>query len=568
MRAALLGAAALVLIAGPAAAELSVRSGVDAQTVGIDDHLQFTVTLEGGDGQVPAPVLKNLTVVGGPSVSTSVSWINGAISQSRSYTWVLRGVAPGPAEIGEVRVQAGGVEKVAPAIAVEIVAGSVKPRTRRSSPLDPWGDEDPFEQFFGRQRRRPGPEPKLFVEAVAERSRVYVGEPVLVTYYLYTQTQVTDFAFGEAPTFPGFWSEELEQPRGSIKASPVTVEGEQYQRAAIFKKLLFPTKAGTLTLPAASIRIGVPRGAFGGTAVVERPTKALTITAEVLPDDPAFSGAVGQFQASTTIDKASVALGDAATVTFSIEGSGNLKWVERAPTLDVPGAKVYPPEAKSDIKVTPAGTSGRRTWTFVVVPETRGTLEIPGIPFTYFDPKPRQLVRTLTKPLSLTVEGGTAPAGFVPAAPSASRAAGAPVLRSDLDLPIRGLAFAPGALGLIVAGVLLLHGLVWGMPILLERRAPIAHATAKRSVRAAVRELERAGRNGMTKEASIALIEKTLHEVFGPLEDGGPDGERERAARRVLEDVRFIRYAPQLGDYSEKIQDVARRAADVVRRHG
>ena len=70
------------------------------------------VVLEGGDGQVPAPALKNLTVVGGPSVSSSVSWVNGTISQSRSYTWALRGVAPGPAEIGEVRrffrvVQAG-----------------------------------------------------------------------------------------------------------------------------------------------------------------------------------------------------------------------------------------------------------------------------------------------------------------------------------------------------------------------------------------------------------------------------------------------------------------------------
>jgi hypothetical protein len=44
------------------------------------------------------------------------------------------------------------------------------------------------------------------------------------------------------------------------------------------------------------------------------------------------------------------------------------------------------------------------------------------------------------------------------------------------------------------------------------------------------------------------------------------DGDRERAARTLLQEIQFIRYAPQLGDYSEKIRDVAARAADVVRR--
>jgi hypothetical protein len=87
-------------------------------------------------------------------------------------------------------------------------------------------------------------------------------------------------------------------------------------------------------------------------------------------------------------------------------------------------------------------------------------------------------------------------------------------------------------------------------------------------VRTALADLQRAGSNGMTKEASAALIEKTLHDLFGHIPEvaGAQDGDRERAARQVLQEVHFLRYAPQLGDYSEKIRDVARRAADVVRR--
>jgi hypothetical protein len=77
--------------------------------------------------------------------------------------------------------------------------------------------------------------------------------------------------------------------------------------------------------------------------------------------------------------------------------------------------------------------------------------------------------------------------------------------------------------------------------------------------------LERAGGGGLTKEAAATLIEKTLHDVFGPLE-GEEDGERGRAARAILQEVHFLRYAPQLGDYSETIRDLAARAREVVRR--
>ena len=36
--------------------------------------------------------------------------------------------------------------------------------------------------------------------------------------------------------------------------------------------------------------------------------------------------------------------------------------------------------------------------------------------------------------------------------------------------------------------------------------------------------------------------------------------------RALLDEVHFVRYAPQLGDYSEKIQALAARAAEAVRR--
>lgn len=560
------------------AQEASVRAEVDARRVGVDDVVQLTVTIEGQGldlaEDVRVPPLQNLRVVGGPSVSTQVSIVNGAMSQARAYTWALRPRTTGPAEIGALQVKLKSGERATAPIPIEVVAGSARPAERPRDPLDPFGGDDPFERLFGRQRRASTP-PKLHVEASVSRAKLYVGEPLVLTYFVVTQTTVTDLAFANPPQYPGFWSEDLARPEGSPGGEPVTVEGESYRRFAFLQKLLFPTKAGPLEIPPARLRLSVPRGSGffldPVNAVVERQTVAIKVTAESLPVQAGFDGAVGSFRASATLDRPSLALGEAATLRFRVEGRGNLKWIDQAPEVGVSGAKVYPPQAKTDLKVTTAGMAGSKTWEFVVVPETGGTLEVPPVSFSYFDPEAKRVVSATTEPLSLRVDAAAAagPGPFaVPAAPAL--AAGRLALRSDLDAhrPVLPLLAASGV-ALALAGVVLAHGLLWGSSVWRDRRLQAeGRSTTRRSVRASLAQLERVARGGLTKEAAAALVERTLHDVFGPLEDGtGPaPSEKEKELRRVLDAVHFVRYAPQLGDYSEKVRELAARAAEVVRR--
>ncbi len=334
---------------------------------------------------------------------------------------------------------------------------------------------------------------------------------------------------------------------------------------------LFPTKAGKLTIPAATFRFGLQTSVFdAGPGSVERSTKPLTVTADAVPVTPGFSGAVGTFQVSATFDRDTVPLGDAATLRFTVQGAGNLKWVDRPPEVKIPGAKVYPPQTKSDLSVGPDGMKGSKTWEFVVVPETSGSLEVAGLPFAYFDPSAGAMKQANTAPLSLSV--AAAPGTGAPATPMV--AAAAPMarlaLRSDLDLSSHTLpVVAPRALVVGFGLALLLHGAVGAASFLSDRRrATGGRSAARRSIREALADLERARGGKLSKEQAAALIERTLHDLFGPMEDGeaAPAGSREEAIQGVLREVQFLRFAPQLGDYSEKIGEVARRAADVVGR--
>jgi hypothetical protein len=549
-------------------ASFTLRSEVDARKIGVEDQLQLTVTLEGSAApqDVPAPALINLRVVGGPSQSTQVSIINGRMSQSRSLTWVLQPRAVGKAEVGAVTVG----DQRAPAVAIEVVAGSIRPREeqRRASPfaLDPFS-QDPFEDLFGRRRGRTE-EPKLLLEAVPSRSRLRVGEPLVLTYQLYTQVSVSDMQFTDAPQYAGFWVEDLERPQVAPSGEAASVGGEPYRRFPVLRKLLFPTKAGKLTIPAATMRIGIPsQGFFDTGGVVERTTKPVTVTVDPLPENPGFSGAVGRFRASASLDRDTVPLGEAATLRFRVEGTGNLKWIDRAPEVRVQGAKVYPPQAKSDLQATSDGIRGSRTWEFVVVPETSGTVEVPSLPFSYFDASGGRIVTSETAPLTLRVEGGTVAAGVpaVPAPGAASRPTRGLPLRADLDPPRLTVPLLGGrGVALVAVLALLVQAGLSGA----DRLRGAARHRARRgtgAVRAALRDLERVGNDAMSKEQAAILVEKALHEAFGEIEDTD-QGESAQTVRALLDEVHFVRYAPQLGDYSEKIQALAARAADTVRR--
>jgi hypothetical protein len=170
-----------------------------------------------------------------------------------------------------------------------------------------------------------------------------------------------------------------------------------------------------------------------------------------------------------------------------------------------------------------------------------------------------------TSPLALRVEGGTTALPVPAPVAGAAGAAGALPLRADLDRhPVAGLALSGRAVALAAGATLLLHAGLWGAGRL-RRGARRGRVASPRSVRAALRELERAGSEPMSKEKAASLVEKALHEAFGEVPEDD-DGEGARAVRALLDDARFVRYAPQLGEYGDKVRDLAARAADAVRR--
>jgi hypothetical protein len=106
---------------------------------------------------------------------------------------------------------------------------------------------------------------------------------------------------------------------------------------------------------------------------------------------------------------------------------------------------------------------------------------------------------------------------------------------------------------------LVAQGYMW------RRRAALRPAALRNrfAVDAAMRELRDESLLKGTKERSAARIAGALEAVFGP-RAGWPADDTGDLLRSLAEDLEFLRFAPQLGSYDEKLKEVRDRGLAIL----
>ncbi|HQR45639.1 MAG TPA: BatD family protein, partial [Thermoanaerobaculia bacterium] len=356
------------------------------------------------------------------------------------------------------------------------------------------------------------------------------------------------------------------------------------------KKLVSGLAPGMLTIPPMRIRTSVraagdpfgdPLGFFRAQPV-ELSSKPVTLKILAIPGDRPFSGPVGRFELTSRLDKSRVAAGEAATLKVRLSGSGGLRTATEPPKVAVPGARVYPPTTHTE--PPRAGKPGVVEWDYVFVPAAPGEVEVPPVTLPTFDPAEKKIVLKSTAPLRLAVEGfapapGAAPGTSAPAvagaaettvptpaapAPSTPAAAGSPALdlsRRTVTLPLWVLIAVPGVL-VAAAGT-------W--VALRRRRSPrvdlasVLEPEAGETKERAAARIDRALRAGLSRRYGVAE-ESTATAFLSALAEKGIAGELLEDTEKLFADLDFLRFAPQLGDYSAKIAEVREEAARVLPR--
>lgn len=414
--------ALLLLFWSPAlfAQDLQINAHVSRNRVGINQQFDVTVELSGAAArQVGDPTLPNIEDFAaylGSSSSQSVQIINGQMSVSRSITYSFQASSEGKFQIPAFLVNHKGKSYRSDPIQIEIVKS--QPQQSR-----------PGTSRQGRANESQDLGELIFLKASVDKSKVYQNEPVIVTYKIYTAVNITSYGVSQLPNTVGFWSEDFSLPDRPPLYNEV-VNGRQYRVADIKKVALFPQGPGLKELDpmVVNCEVQLPRrrrqrrdifdsffdDPFFSSRTQRKTLRSNTVKIEVLPlpekGKPAdFSGAVGDFSISATVDKSSTKTNEAVTLKVKLSGIGNINILPN-PTVDLPADfEVYDPKVSTAINRKGGQIKGSKTFEYVLIPRFPGEQVIRSIPFSYFDLKSKSYKILASEPIDISVAKGDQP---------------------------------------------------------------------------------------------------------------------------------------------------------------
>jgi hypothetical protein len=367
--------------------------------LGVNQRLrvEFSIDKQGGDNFTP-PNFNNFKVVGGPSQSVSQSWINGTVSFTQSYSYIIQPTKKGELSIGRAAIKISGKIIQSEPIKIIVLDAVDIPK----NPNDP--------NYIAQQN----------IHLVAEISKYspYVGEGIYVEYRLYVSENVSvyDTNVTEAPKYNGFWNQDIKVNGFPVKMGKYN--GENYRYIVLQKALLIPTKTGKLSVDPMKmdIVIGVPSGRsdFFGNVITKNIRREFASAKKIinpkgLPIEGKptnFIGAVGSFNFVVSLSKDILKANETSEVKVAVSGKGNLKLFE-LPTVETPTElEMYQPKRKERIRINANGISGSVTDTYTVVPQYKGKYKIPSVSFSYFNPKEKKYKTIATDDFFVDVQEG------------------------------------------------------------------------------------------------------------------------------------------------------------------
>lgn len=425
----------IALIGNVQGQEMTVQA---PKSVFLGDNFTVQFIVNDNADDFKGPSFKGFSLRSGPNRGSqySTSFINGRQSTSvkTTFSYTLSADREGTFTIAPATCSSNGKRLSSESISVKVVKPTAaqqqqrqqQQQQRRRAAFDPF---DPFDPW-GEQQQQPQATPtidegSLFARTSVSKSNPYEGEQIIVTYKIYTQIPVRQFAIDKLPGNKGFWAEDLTANNQQVKQYEETIGGKRYQVAEIRRGALFPQQSGHLVIEPLNLNVLAlvqsPRRRtgtlldlfddpfFNTSQAVERPlrTKQLSINVKSLPSPPDdFSSAVGSFSVKGGLSLDSVKAGDAVSYRITISGRGNLMLINPPAPQFPESFEAYDPQVQDKISRGDNGISGSRTYEWVIIPREGGSFTIPTYRFIYFDPVTGQYKTLTIAEQHLKVTGG------------------------------------------------------------------------------------------------------------------------------------------------------------------
>ncbi|KPJ60134.1 MAG: hypothetical protein AMJ42_01575 [Deltaproteobacteria bacterium DG_8] len=353
---------------------LSLIAKVDKTEATLQDHIILTLSVEGTQriGRPDLPPMPAFDAMSRGS-STRMQIVNGQITSGVDYNYVLIPKKKGIFEIGPATIHHKGKTISSNKITLKISSADTKPQSTKD----------------------------VFITTTVNNKSPYVNEQIIYTFKLYRRVKIANASL-DNPSFEGFRVESLGKERQYEKI----INGRSFLVTEI-NQALFPTREGTIEIRPAKVQCEVVvrtrrrRGFFhdpffddsffGFSRTESKVLHSHPITVEVKPlpaegKTPLFSSLVGNFTLATSVSKKKLEVGDTTTLTITIEGKGNIRDAHSPEFPSLTHFKVYDDKPTLTVQTSGNTFGGTLTIKKALVPLKEGSLKVPALAFTYFNP--------------------------------------------------------------------------------------------------------------------------------------------------------------------------------------
>ena len=389
--------------------------------VALDEQFSVTFVIDSKQDKRPTDFRwspgDDFQVVWGPQTGTSTSFVsnNGVTSTSSQYTYsyILLARKEGKFQLPAATASVDGNQISSKPYSVEVVKGDASASGSASGSA-----KSSSSNSSASSRGAEISSEDLFMRLVLSRKSAVIGEPVTAVLKLYQKVDIAGFEDVRFPAFNGFWSQPLEQPI-NINFQREVLGDKIYNSAVLRSWVLVPQQAGELSIDASEltciVNITVPGrsssifDSFFDDNVrsirkrVIAPAVKLPVSKLPAGEPASFGGGVGKYTMTATLSRDSLAAHEAASLTITISGEGNVSLLEAPKVNFPPDFEVY--DVKATDKTTRGGTSGSKSFEYPFIPRSRGNFTLEPVEWTYYDINSRKWVTLTTEPMDIPVSG-------------------------------------------------------------------------------------------------------------------------------------------------------------------
>jgi hypothetical protein len=387
------------------AENVSLSSEVNKKTVALDDNIVLTVTVSGDARDIPQP---NIPQIDGFNIyssgrSQNISIINGKVSSSLTYSYVLNPKSVGKYTIGTITVNYKGQNYSTQPIPVEVTQAGTSANLPQNSSSGSTNTSNVK---------------NIFVTTSVDKNNVYVNEPITLIFRFYSRVNLLSNPAYSPPSLVGFFAEDLPPQRNLVEA----YKGVNYRISEI-KTALFPTSSGKFTIGPAQVECSIQdfsndnaddffSGFFAQGKSVRLQSDPITINVRPLPDfgkPNSFSSSVGNYSMDVSVDKKNIELGDVIDLIVEIKGEGNIKSISEPVLKDISNFKKYDTITSLNISKDGYKVRGSKIFKMVLMPKVSGKLSLPNVEFSFFDINTKTYKKLYSPQMTINVKPSSKP---------------------------------------------------------------------------------------------------------------------------------------------------------------